>query len=63
MGSDTEAAKRSLENLMKENPALGTLDAVKKGRLHVMDKTLFNLKPNARWAEAYGILYDKLKEK
>ena len=63
MGSDTEAAEKSLENLMKENPALSTLDAVKNGRLHVMDKTLFNLKPNARWAESYGILYDKLTKK
>ena len=63
MGSDTEAAKQSLENLIKENPALSTLDAVKNGRLHVMDKTLFNLKPNARWAESYGILYDKLTKK
>ena len=63
MGSDTEAAEKSLENLMKENPALSSLDAVKNGRLHVMDKTLFNLKPNARWAESYGILYDTLTEK
>ena len=63
MGSDTEAAKQSLENLIKETPALSTLDAVKNGRLHVMDKTLFNLKPNARWAESYGILYDKLTKK
>lgn len=63
MGSDTEAAKRSLENLIKENPAWGTLDAVTEGRLHVMDKTLFNLKPNDRWAESYEILYEKLTEK
>ena len=63
MGSDTEAAKQSLENLIKETPALSTLDAVKNGRLHVMDKTLFNLKPNARWAESYEILYDKLTKK
>ena len=63
MGSDIEAAKRSLENLVKENPALSTLDAVKNGRLHVMDKTLFNLKPNDRWAESYEILYDKLTKK
>lgn len=63
MGSDTEAAKQSLENLIKENPAMSTLDAVKNGRLHVMDKTLFNLKPNARWAESYRILYDKLTKK
>ena len=63
MGSDTEAAEKSLENLMKENPALSSLDAVKNGRLHVMDKTLFNLKPNARWAESYEILYEKLTKK
>ncbi len=63
MGSDTEAAKRSLENLMKENPAWSTLDAVKNGRLHVMDKTLFSLKPNDRWAESYEILYEKLTKK
>lgn len=63
MGSDTEAAKSSIENMMKENPAWGTLGAVKNGRLHIMDKRLFNLKPNARWAESYGILYEKLTEK
>ena len=63
MGSDTEAAKRSLENLINENPAWGTLDAVKEGRLYVMDKTLFNLKPNDRWAESYEILYEKLAKK
>lgn len=63
MGSDTEAAKMSLENLIKENPAWNTLDAVKQGRLHVMDKTLFNLKPNDRWAESYEILYEKLTKK
>ena len=63
MGSDTAAAERSLEKLINENPAWGTLDAVKEGRLHVMDKTLFNLKPNDRWAESYGILYEKLTEK
>ena len=63
MGSDTDAAKASLEKLINENPAWSTLDAVKNGRLYVMDKTLFNLKPNARWAEAYEILYEKLTQK
>ena len=63
MGSDTEAAKRSLENLINENPAWSTLEAVKEGRLYVMDKTLFNLKPNDRWAESYRILYETLTEK
>ena len=63
MGSDTDAAKHSLENMIRENPAWSTLDAVTEGRLYVMDKTLFNLKPNDRWAESYGILYEKLTKK
>ena len=63
MGSNTEAAEKSLENMMKENPAWNTLDAVKSGRLYVMDKTLFNLKPNDQWAESYEILYEKLTKK
>ena len=63
MGSNTEAAKASLENMIKENPAWSTLGAIKDGRLHVMDKSLFNLKPNDRWAESYEILYEKLTEK
>ena len=60
MGSDTEKAMKSLENMIKENPAWSSLTAIKEGRLHVMDKTLFNLKPNARFAEAYEALYEKL---
>ena len=60
MGSDTEAAKASLENMMRENPAWGTLKAVRENRLHRMEKALFNLKPNARWAEAYEKLYETL---
>jgi len=63
MGSDTEAAKKSLENMIKENSAWNTLGAVKNGRLHIMDKTLFNLKPNDRWAESYEMLYEKLTKK
>ena len=62
MGNDTEAAKLSLEKMMNENPAWGTLDAVKNGRLHIMDKKLFNLKPNANWSESYEKLYEKLTQ-
>lgn len=60
MGNNTEAAMQSLEHLIKENPAWRTLEAVKNDRVHVMDKTLFNLKPNDRWAESYEILYETL---
>lgn len=62
MGSDTEKAKKTLENMIKENPAWSTLDAICEGRLHVMDKKLFNLKPNARFAEAYETLADILQK-
>ena len=62
MGDDTEAAKDALTNIMEENPAWGTLEAVREGRLHFMDRSLFNLKPNLRWAEAYETLYETLIE-
>ncbi|MBE6645601.1 MAG: ABC transporter substrate-binding protein [Ruminococcaceae bacterium] len=63
MGNDSEAAKASLEKTIKENPAWQSLRAIKEDRLHVMDKTLFNLKPNARFAEAYQKLYETLTVK
>ena len=63
MGDDTEAAKNKLSSVMEENPAWGELDAVKQNRLYFMDKKLFNLKPNARWAEAYEQLVEILRKK
>jgi iron complex transport system substrate-binding protein len=62
MGSDTAAAMASLTALLEGNPAWGTLEAVACGRVHIMDKTLFNLKPNDRWGEAYRKLYEALTE-
>ena len=56
MGDDTELAMENLSRMMEENPAWGTLEAVREGRLHVMDKKLFNLKPNAKWADSYETL-------
>ena len=58
MGDDTEKAIDNLNRLMDENPAWGSLRAVTEGRLHVMDRKLFNIKPNAGWAESY----EKLSE-
>ena len=62
MGSDTEAAKQSLNGMIREDPAWGSLDAIRQGRLYIMDKALFNLKPNQRWAEAYQKLYETLTQ-
>ena len=53
MGDDTEKAMENLSRMMDENPTWKTLEAVKENRFHVMDKNLFNIKPNAKWADAY----------
>lgn len=60
MGDDTEKAMNNLSRIMAENPAWATLEAVKENRLHVMDRKLFNMKPNAKWAESYEILSEIL---
>ena len=57
---DEDAAKKNLSKTMEENPAWGKLDAVAQNRLHIMDKRLFNLKPNANWAKAYEQLVEIL---
>lgn len=62
MGDDTEKAMENLTRMMDENPAWGNLRAVKENRLHVMDRKLFNLKPNGRWAESYEKLSEILLE-
>ena len=62
MGDDAQAATELWETTIRENPAWNSLEAVQAGRVHHMDKTLFNMKPNARWAEAYQKLYETLTE-
>ncbi len=60
MGSDTDAAMKALEDALTGQPAWQSLSAVKNGRFHVMDKALFNTKPNKQWAEAYRQVVDIL---
>lgn len=60
MGDNTEKAVENLNNMMQENPAWGTLQAVTEGRLHLMDRKLFNIKPNADWAVSYETLSEIL---
>lgn len=62
MGDDPEQAADNLYRMMEENPAWGSLRAVAEGRLHLMDRRLFNLKPNARWAESYETLSEILQQ-
>ena len=59
-GSDTKAAYANVEKLLTGNPAWNSLSAVKNGNYYVLDKALYNSKPNARWGEAYLQLADIL---
>ncbi len=61
VGDDKEAVAAGINKMLESNPAWNELDAIKNDRVHYMDKTLFNLKPNARWYEAYEQLADILR--
>ena len=52
-GSDPTDAQEALERSLLSNPAWSSLRAVREGRFHTLDHALYNLKPNARWGEAY----------
>lgn len=52
-GADPADAQRTLEQTLLQNPAWQSLTAVKEGRFYVLEHELYNLKPNARWGEAY----------
>ncbi|MBQ7932634.1 MAG: ABC transporter substrate-binding protein [Clostridia bacterium] len=62
VGDDADAVKQHIQDMFEENPAWYELDAVKEGRIHYMDKRLYNLKPNAYWGEAYEKLEAILAE-
>lgn len=59
-GSDPGPAQETLDRALRSDPAWQTLTAIQEGRCYVMDNQLFNLKPNARWGEAYETLADIL---
>ena len=59
-GSDSTDAQETLEKTLLSNPAWNSLRAVQEGRFHTLEHSLYNLKPNARWGEAYEKLADIL---
>ena len=59
-GDNIEGMHEFIENNIMTDPAWAQLTAVREGRIYYMDKTLFNLKPNHRWGEAYEILEEIL---
>ena len=52
-GDDKEKVEENIQNFITENPAWSELTAVKEGRVYMMEKDLYTLKPNDRWGEAY----------
>lgn len=58
--ADPSVAQAVADEMLRSNPAWGTLRAVQEGRCYVMDQSLYNLKPNARWGQAYEELADIL---
>lgn len=59
-GSDSTDAMATLETTLLSNPGWNQLEAVREGRFYTMEHELYNLKPNARWGEAYEKLADIL---
>lgn len=52
-GDDTQGTLDNIAKELESNPIWNQLTAVKEGRVYMMEKNLYNLKPNHRWAEAY----------
>ena len=59
-GSDPTDAQAQLDQALLSNPAWASLTAVQNGRFIILENSLYNLKPNARWGEAYEKLADIL---
>ena len=57
-GSNQADAEALLNETLLSNPAWTGLTAVVEGRFHILDKSLYHLKPNAQW----GIAYENLAE-
>lgn len=61
-GDDEDGMRAYVTEYLMGHPGWSNLTAVKNNRVFFMDKALYNLKPNHRWAEAYekleAILYD-----
>lgn len=59
-GADATDAENTLQQTLLSNPAWSSLRAVQSGQFYTLDNSLYNLKPNARWGEAYEKLADIL---
>jgi len=60
-GDDEEGMRAYVQQFLMEHPAWSQLSAVKNERVYYMEKTIYNLKPNHRWGEAYEKLEEILR--
>lgn len=60
-GSDSDAARATLQDTLLGNPAWSTLTAVQEGRFIILDRDLFHYHPNDRWAESFAVIAGLLK--
>lgn len=60
-GASQEDAEKAFRDTLENNPAWGTLRAVRENKFFVMERRLYHFKPNAQWGTAYeqlaNILY------
>ena len=59
-GDNAEGTREYVRSFLQEHPAWAQLTAAKNDNVHFMEKRLFGLKPNHRWAEAYTIVEEIL---
>ncbi|MGN0794030.1 MAG: ABC transporter substrate-binding protein [Aristaeellaceae bacterium] len=52
-GDDTQGMLQKLASDLESHPLWSHLTAVREERVFIMEKNLYNLKPNHRWGEAY----------
>lgn len=52
-GDDTAGMMENIARELEQNPLWSQLTAVRNGKVYIMEKNLYNLKPNHRWGEAY----------
>ena len=62
VGGDPLAIDANVESFINDNPIWQELTAVKEGRVYSMEQSLYNLKPNDRWGEAYEKLEKILED-
>ena len=60
-GDNAQGTREYVRQFLQEHPAWAQLTAVREDNVHFMEKRLFGLKPNDRWAEAYAIVEEILE--